>query len=86
VVSKGVGVSTLLKLAFLLASLVDGIVHEYLPRDVSEAGVEASCNQNAAISDALSTSVTLKLKIFRNESLRPQIFSKVILQNHLRVI
>lgn len=60
-VSKGVSVSTLLKLAFLLTSLVDGIVHEDLPRDICEAGVKASSYQNAAISNTLSTSVALKL-------------------------
>ena len=69
-----------------MGGLIDGVVHEDLATDIREGRVQPSRDQDAAVIEADCHGVTLKDQVLWHELLRPVIFGKVILQDHLRVV
>lgn len=74
------------KSGLLAGRLVDSVKHEDLSGNVGEARIQTTCDQYLPIIETNCHRVRLKIQVFRDEFLRPQVLSEVVLQNQLRVV
>jgi len=85
-VGQSVRVAALEQLALLLRRLVYCVVDENLAADVGERRVEPSGDEDAPVVQSNGHRIALQHQVLWHVLLRPVVFPKVVLQNHLRVV
>lgn len=85
-VGEGMGVTALIERSLLGADLILGVVHEHRARDIGEARVETTSDQNISICQSNCYRVRLKAEIVRNLFARPEVSCEIVLENQILIV